>query len=137
MKYNVPIGYSGHERGTAVTLAAVALGAVIIERHITLNRDMEGPDHSASLEKKDFKVNLEMIAQMNKNKHYSTIARIEVADRLPHKSMSQVYTHIYKLELNLNYPPALRKVRDLADKNLFKLVKSMTSNPNDVIKALK
>ena len=88
-------------------------------------------------EKRDFKGNLEMIAQMNKNKHDSTIARIEVADRLPHKSMAEVYRHIYKLELNLNYPPALRKVRDLADKNLFKLVKSMTSNPNDVIKALK
>ena len=88
-------------------------------------------------EKRDFKGNLEMIAQMNKNKHDSTIARIEVADRLPHKSMSEVYKHIYRLELNLNYPSALRKVRDLADKNLFKLVKSMTSNPNDVIKALK
>ena len=88
-------------------------------------------------ERKDFQGNLEMIAQMNKNKHDSTIARIEVADRLPHKAMSEVYTHIYKLELNLNYPSALRKVRDLADKNLFKLVKSMTSNPNDVIKALK
>ena len=78
-----------------------------------------------------------MIPKIKKKNHDSTIARIEVADRLPHKSMSQVYTHIYKLELNLNYPPALRKVRDLADKNLFKLVKSMTSNPNDVIKALK
>ena len=88
-------------------------------------------------EKTEFKGNLEMIASMNKNKHDSTIARIEVADRLPHKSMSQVYNHIYKLELSLNYPSALRKVRDLADKNLFKLVKSMTSNPNDVIKALK
>ena len=88
-------------------------------------------------EKKEFTGNLEMIASMNKKKHDSTIARIEVADRLPHKSMSEVYTHIYKLELNLNYPSALRKVRDLADKNLFKLVKSMTSNPNDVIKALK
>ena len=88
-------------------------------------------------EKTEFKGNLELIASMNKKKHDSTIARIEVADRLPHKSMSQVYNHIYKLELNLNYPPALRKVRDLADKNLFKLVKNMTSNPNDVIKALK
>ena len=88
-------------------------------------------------EKRAVKGNLEMIAQMNKNKHDSTIARIEVADRLPHKSMSEVYKHIYRLELNLNYPSALRKVRDLADKNLFKLVKSMTSNPNDVIKALK
>ena len=88
-------------------------------------------------EKTEFKGNLELIASMNKKKHDSTIARIEVADRLPHKSMSQVYNHIYKLELSLNYPSALRKVRDLADKNLFKLVKSMTSNPNDVIKALK
>ena len=88
-------------------------------------------------EKTEFKGNLELIASMNKKKHDSTVARIEVADRLPHKAMSEVYTHIYKLELNLNYPPALRKVRDLADKNLFKLVKSMTSNPNDVIKALK
>ena len=88
-------------------------------------------------EKKDFKGNLQMITQMNKNKHDSTIARIEVADRLPHKSMSEVYNHIYKLELNLNYPSALRKVRDLADKNLFKLVKGMVSNSDDVIKALK
>ena len=88
-------------------------------------------------EKTEFKGNLELIASMNKKKHDSTIARIEVADRLPHKSMSQVYNHLYKLELSLNYPSALRKVRDLADKNLFKLVKSMTSNPNDVIKALK
>ena len=88
-------------------------------------------------EKTEFRGNLELIASMNKKKHDSTIARIEVADRLPHKSMSQVYNHIYKLELSLNYPRELRKVRDLADKNLFKLVKSMTSNPNDVIKALK
>ena len=88
-------------------------------------------------EKTEFKGNLQMIASMNKKKHDSTVARIEVADRLPHKAMSEVYTHIYKLELNLNYPPALRKVRDLADKNLFKLVRGMTSNPNDVIKALK
>ena len=88
-------------------------------------------------EKTEFNGNLQMIASMNKKKHDSTVARIEVADRLPHKAMSEVYTHIYKLELNLNYPPALRKVRDLADKNLFKLVRGMTSNPNDVIKALK
>ena len=49
------IGYSGHERGTAVTLGAVALGACIVERHITLDRNMEGPDHAASLEPEEFK----------------------------------------------------------------------------------
>lgn len=48
------IGYSGHERGTAVTMGAVALGAKIVERHITLDRSMEGPDHLASLEPDDF-----------------------------------------------------------------------------------
>ena len=54
-QYNVPIGYSGHERGIAVSIASVAMGATIVERHFTLDRNMEGPDHSASLEKDDFK----------------------------------------------------------------------------------
>lgn len=49
------VGYSGHERGTSVSIAAVALGAKIIERHFTLDRTMEGPDHAASLETEDFK----------------------------------------------------------------------------------
>ena len=43
------IGYSGHERGIAVTLAAVGLGAKVVERHFTFDRSMEGPDHAASL----------------------------------------------------------------------------------------
>ena len=43
------VGYSGHERGTGISLAAVGLGACIVERHFTLDRTMEGPDHAASL----------------------------------------------------------------------------------------
>jgi sialic acid synthase SpsE/sugar phosphate isomerase/epimerase len=58
------IGYSGHERGTAITIAAVALGAVIVERHITLDRSMEGPDHLASLEPKEFKALVDGIRQV-------------------------------------------------------------------------
>jgi sialic acid synthase SpsE len=54
-KYNVPVGYSGHERGLQVTIAAVALGATFIERHITLDRSMWGTDHSASLEPEGLK----------------------------------------------------------------------------------
>ena len=46
----VPIGYSGHERGLQISLAAVALGATSVERHITLDRTMWGSDHAASLE---------------------------------------------------------------------------------------
>ncbi len=48
------VGYSGHERGITVTLAAVAMGAKVIERHFTLDRMMEGPDHAASLEFDEF-----------------------------------------------------------------------------------
>ncbi|HZU30200.1 MAG TPA: N-acetylneuraminate synthase family protein [Candidatus Angelobacter sp.] len=49
-RYRVPVGYSGHETGIASTVAAVALGACCIERHITLDRAMWGSDHAASLE---------------------------------------------------------------------------------------
>jgi N,N'-diacetyllegionaminate synthase len=50
-QFKVPLGYSGHEKaGWAVTLGAVAMGAVLIERHFTLDRTLPGPDHAASLE---------------------------------------------------------------------------------------
>jgi Sialic acid synthase len=49
-RYGVPVGYSGHERGLQISLAAVTLGAVALERHITLDRTMWGSDQAASLE---------------------------------------------------------------------------------------
>ncbi len=48
-RYGVPIGYSGHETGIASSVAAVALGACVVERHITLERSMWGSDQAASL----------------------------------------------------------------------------------------
>ncbi len=53
-RFDVPVGYSGHERGIAVSTVAAALGASIIERHLTLDRTMDGPDHAASLEPQGF-----------------------------------------------------------------------------------
>jgi len=53
-EFGVPVGYSGHERGISVSTVAAALGASIIERHITLDRTMNGPDHAASLEPHGF-----------------------------------------------------------------------------------
>ena len=44
------VGYSGHERGIAISVGAAALGACVVERHYTLDRTMQGPDHAASLE---------------------------------------------------------------------------------------
>lgn len=48
--FGLPIGYSDHTEGIAVSLAAVALGATLIEKHFTLDRTLPGPDHEASLE---------------------------------------------------------------------------------------
>ena len=49
-RFGVPVGYSGHETGLQISLAAVGMGANALERHITLDRAMWGTDHSASLE---------------------------------------------------------------------------------------
>lgn len=52
---DIPIGYSGHETGIAVSLAAVAMGAKVLERHFTLDKRQKGNDHAASLEPDEFK----------------------------------------------------------------------------------
>lgn len=49
-RYGTLVGYSGHERGIAVTEAAATLGACVVERHYTIDRTLPGPDHAASLE---------------------------------------------------------------------------------------
>lgn len=54
LKLHPLIGYSGHERGIAVSIAAVALGAKVIERHLTFDKSLEGPDHNASLLPEEF-----------------------------------------------------------------------------------
>jgi len=69
------VGYSGHERGTAVSLAAVALGACVVERHLTTNRLMEGPDHAASLEFKEFKSLIKGIREIEKSLGENKIER--------------------------------------------------------------
>ncbi len=53
--FGLPVGFSDHTPGRAVTLAAVALGACIIEKHVTLDRTLPGPDHSMSLEPDELK----------------------------------------------------------------------------------
>jgi N-acetylneuraminate synthase len=53
--FQLPVGYSDHTDGFEVSVAAVALGATVIEKHLTLDRKAQGPDHAASLEPDDFR----------------------------------------------------------------------------------
>ena len=83
-RYRLPVGYSGHELGIYHTLQAVALGASIIERHITLDRALPGPDHNASLEPEEFKELVEKIreCEVAYGVPLKRISRGEVANRL-------------------------------------------------------
>ena len=76
------VGYSGHERGTAISIAAVALGACIIERHLTLDRMMEGPDHPASLEPREFRYLVEGIRQLDQALPLRTSTRVPTQGEL-------------------------------------------------------
>ena len=60
----LPVGYSDHTQGIEIPIAAAALGAVVIEKHFTLDRNMEGPDHKASLEPDELKCMVEGIRKV-------------------------------------------------------------------------
>ncbi len=76
-KFGVKIGYSDHTKGIEVPIAAVALGATVIEKHFTLDKNMEGPDHKASLEPDELKAMV------------SAIRNIEQALGSGHKTISE------------------------------------------------
>lgn len=76
-RFGVKTGYSDHTQGIEVPVAAVALGAAVIEKHFTLDRNMEGPDHKASLEPDELKAMV------------SAIRNIEQALGTGHKQISE------------------------------------------------
>lgn len=76
-EFKVNIGYSDHTKGIEVPIAAVALGATVIEKHFTLDRNMDGPDHKASLEPNELKAMA------------SAIRNIEQALGTGHKTISE------------------------------------------------
>ena len=65
-EFGVEVGYSDHTKGVEVPIAAVALGATVIEKHFTLDRNMEGPDHKASLEPDELKAMVSAIRNIEK-----------------------------------------------------------------------
>lgn len=65
-EFSVEVGYSDHTKGIEVPIAAVALGATVIEKHFTLDRNMEGPDHKASLEPDELEAMVSAIRNIEK-----------------------------------------------------------------------
>lgn len=84
-KFQVNVGYSDHTKGIEIPIAAVALGATVIEKHFTIDRNMEGPDHKASLEPNELKAMVSAIRNIEKavggdgTKHISESERKNIA----------------------------------------------------------
>lgn len=64
--FGVSVGYSDHTLGIEISIAAVAMGATVIEKHFTLDKNMDGPDHKASLEPNDLKAMVTAIRNIEK-----------------------------------------------------------------------
>ncbi|EPW3172001.1 N-acetylneuraminate synthase [Providencia stuartii] len=64
LAFTLPMGYSDHSEGITIPIAAVARGAVLIEKHFTLDKNMEGPDHKASLEPQELTAMVKAIRQV-------------------------------------------------------------------------
>jgi N-acetylneuraminate synthase len=94
-RYGVPVGYSGHETGIPSSVAAVVLGACVVERHITLDRAMWGTDHAASLEP-------------------NGITRLVRDIRLIEKSLGDGMKRVYESEI-----PILNKLRRVKSSAIF------------------
>jgi len=65
-KFNLPVGYSDHTIGNVAAIAAAALGAEVIEKHLTLNKNLPGPDHKASAAPSDFALMVQSIRSVEK-----------------------------------------------------------------------
>lgn len=92
---NVAVGYSDHTLGIEVPIAAVALGATIIEKHFTLDRNMEGPDHRASLEPAELKAMVLAIRNIEKAISGSGIKEPSVSE-LKNKAIARKSVHLAK-----------------------------------------
>jgi N,N'-diacetyllegionaminate synthase len=64
--FGVKVGYSDHTMGIEIPIAAVAMGATLIEKHFTLDREMDGPDHKASINPKELKKMVSAIRSIEK-----------------------------------------------------------------------
>ena len=67
-QFGYEVGYSDHTKGIEIPLAAVAMGATVIEKHFTLDKNMPGPDHKASIEPEELKAMVEGIRNIEKAK---------------------------------------------------------------------
>ena len=98
---HIKYGYSDHTKGIEVPVAAVALGATVIEKHFTLDRNMEGPDHKASLNPDELKAMVDAIrnVELSLGKEEKIVNDCEKSNRLVARKSIVAKTNIKKGEV--------------------------------------
>lgn len=84
-----PVGYSGHERGIHVAVAAVAKGAKVIEKHITVDKNMEGSDHKVSLLPEEFKAMVQGIREVQQALGYSSERKVTQGELMNRENLAK------------------------------------------------
>lgn len=99
-EFRVPIGLSDHSEGIAVPTAAVALGATVIEKHFTLDKTLEGPDHIASLEPEELQQMVKQIREIEQalGDGHKEPSAVELKNRIPARKSLVANTAIKKGE---------------------------------------
>lgn len=106
-EFGVRVGYSDHTKGIEVPIAAIAMGAQIIEKHFTLDHNMEGPDHKASLEPDELKAMVDAIRNIEK----------AIGDGIKHVSESE-RKNIAIARKSIMAARAIKKGETLSEENL-------------------
>lgn len=97
---NISFGYSDHTLGIEVSVAAVALGATVIEKHFTISRDMKGPDHAASLEPDELKQMVKSIRNTEKSISGSGLKEPSISETRNKTSVRKSLVAIKKIKKN-------------------------------------
>ena len=133
-RYNCIVGFSGHEPGINVAVAAVALGAKVVEKHVTLNKKMNGTDHLASIDMKELKEMIDAIRQIEsaigsetKRKYKSEDVLISILGKsLVTKKSLKAGSIIKKEDLTSKGPPT-----GISSKLYYKVIgKKLLKNKN-------
>lgn len=100
-EFGLPVGYSDHTRGIAVSVAAAARGAVVIEKHFTLDRTLPGPDHPASIEPDELRSLVESVRIVEKSlgRKIKNVTPSEESNRLIARKSLTALTDIHKGEV--------------------------------------
>lgn len=92
--FDLPVGFSDHTLGIHISLAAVAMGACVIEKHFTLHRGQPGPDHSFAIEPDELKELVRCVREIDKAKGSGIKARSELEDEMYDKARRSVHAKV-------------------------------------------